>query len=178
MRRIIECASVFLLLLFTIFQGWHFSEVSNAVLIIVPIGGVVFGISSITLLRAEKNHRVKEKNGREEKQESKKEGSAEETKADNISSARESMNNRLTEHLVNAIILILFFISALIMIIMTVAKLCAYQELIDYCTVLTIIFLSLELAALLYHILRLIYIDNLPNEEIGQVLKIFKSLDD
>jgi len=129
---------------------------------VMPISGILVGSSSMILLHKEKQRKPDTK----------------EEETGEVPSSEQVLTNRLTEHLINAIILVLFFLSALIIVIITIARVYKYQHLIDYCTVLLVVFLSLELAMLLHHILRLIYVENLPNKEIGQVLKIFKSLDD
>lgn len=79
--------------------------------------------------------------------------------------------NRLTEHLINTVILTLFFLSTLLVCIITMARVWDWMDAVNYCMVLLDIFLSLELADLLYHIFRLILIDNLPSQEIAQILK-------
>lgn len=164
-RRIIEFASVLLAVLLIAFLGWDWAGSCRVLFVLAPIAGVVMGVCSLWLLRKEKQRAGSKDRQPEEEGGSAKTGAA-------------GLHNRLSEHLINAIILTLFFLSALLVIMITVARGCDHEPVLRYCTVLLVIFLSLELAALLYHIFRLICIDNLPNEEIAQILRIFKELDE
>ena len=164
-RRIIEFASVFLAVVFIIFQGWNRPGVSRTILLTASIGGVVVGICSFFLVRWEKERMDQESN------------SAEANRTDKKAN-RKKVGDRLYEHLVNAIILTLFFASFLVILMLTAAKLLEQERIVDFSIGMATVTLSLELAALLYHILRLLIVENLPSKEIAQVLKIFKGLDE
>ena len=164
-RRIVEFAAVFLMELFIIFQGWNYSNIPRIVLVLVPVGGVSLGICSIFLARKEKKLI--------EHQDDSSVSIGTESKANWL-----GMHNRLYEHLTNTIILSLFLLVLFSAIVLTLSKYMANSLATDYCTVLLLVFLALELTTLLYHIFRLIHIENLPNKEIAQVLKIFKFLDE
>lgn len=164
-RRIIEFAAVLLVELFVVFQGWNYSNVSRIVLVLIPVVGIALGICSVFLARKEKKLIEHQNNSPE--------SGGTDPKANWF-----GVHNRLYEHLTNAIILTLFLLVLFTAMVLTLAKYLGNRLVIDYCTVLLVIFLASELTALLYHIFRLINIENLPNKEIAQVVKIFKGLDE
>lgn len=164
-RRIIEFAAVCLVELFVVFQGWNYSNVSRIALVLIPVAGLLLGICSLFLARKEKQLIERQDNGSE-------------TGGTDPKANWFGVHNRLYEHLTNAIILTLFLLVLFTVLVLTLAKYLGNSLVIDFCTVLLVIFLAGEMIALLYHIFRLICIENLPNKEIAQVLKIFKGIDE
>ena len=160
-RRIIEFASVILAVLFIGFTGWNASTSIRVAVITIPLTGIGIGLCSLFLINAEERAIKAPQPGPSRENQATTKGFA----------------NRLTEHLINTVILTLFFLSTLLIFIITMARIWGWMDVVCYCIVLLDTFLSLELAALLYHIFRLILIDNLPSAEIAQILKIYKELD-
>lgn len=152
-RRIIELASVVVALIFLGILGWDSRLIIKILVVLFPLCGIALGgIISCSLFRHQKAEKEEGEIG--------------------------GFGTKLSEHLVNAIILTIFSLSVGLVCLITLAKYFQEMEIALCCLVVLVFFLSMELAALLFHIVRLIYIDQLPNREIIQVLKIFQELNE
>ncbi len=162
-RRIIELSFVLFYLLLLIFLGWENTTLYKILLILPPV--ISLAICILVWTRFHKKGVAA--TGQSPM-------SAEETDP----SKKPRLDSRLPEHLINTIILSLFFLTVLLSALISFARFWEQISLLHYCTFLLDAVLSAEFCVLFYHILRLIYIDNLPGREITQILKIYKELDE
>lgn len=159
-RRIIELAGVFLSLVFIVFLIWKHDLWFGIIALIFPI----LGFCSVFLTRLVINWIVKRKfRGQDE--------------AEKLN--MQQFRDNLSDHLVNAIILTVFFLSGLLIILITIAKI-PDDPIIDPVFLLLILdlFASIEFSFLMYQIYYLIIINNVPSEEIIQIVRICKNLNE
>lgn len=147
-RRIIELACVLMGLLFIGFVAWKYGWYIGILTILLPLAGIVLGFYMPGLVTWITKRKKK----------------------------GQPFKDNLAEHLLNAVILAIFLLSALLIGFITMAR--AFHEGYISCYFLIILdfMLSVEFALLFYQLYYLIFINNIPSEEIVQIVKICKEL--
>lgn len=149
-RRIIEIICVFVILMLMIHFAWSKSLVVKILVIAFPIIGIIMGM----LMCKVANNKSKDNRGKTD------------------------FKGNLFDHLLNTIILILFQISALLIVFIVMAEAAFFFSEAIYFFIILDFLLSIEFSFLLYQLYYLIYFNNIPNNEIVNIVRICKELND
>ena len=149
-RRIIEIICVFVLLMLMIHFAWSKSLVVKILVIAFPIIGIIVGMLMCKVAN------IKSKDNGE----------------------KNAFKGNLFDHLLNTIILILFQISALLIVFVVMAEVAVFFSEAIYFFIILDFLLSIEFSFLLYQLYYLIYFNNIPNNEIVNIVRICKELND
>lgn len=160
-RRIIEISAVFISFILLAFFVWEYGWLHKILAIFFPIGGllsffVTRGIVNWIVIRKFKN-------------------------SENDEEKRLSMQqfkDNLADHLINALILTVFFLLGLLVILITVFKVTEKLTLYHNLTLVLDFFLSIQFSFLLYQLYYLIVVNNVPSEEIIQIIRICRDLNE
>lgn len=149
-RRIIELACVFIGLLFFVFMSWKYGWYVGVLSISFLIAGIVLGVFMPRVVTWITDRKKKE----------------------------QQFKDNLAEHLLNAVILAVFLLSSLLIGFLTLARVFHEENLCCFILLVLEFMLSIEFALLFYQLYYLIFVNNIPSEEIVQIIKISKELNE
>jgi hypothetical protein len=153
-RRIIELSCVFIAILLAAFFGWSAEHiVRNILLIIISAVGIFIVPILILIFKFDlKEFKKKIKNV--------------------------VTTEKLSEHLVNAIILALFMLSATLVALIVLARGTNQPVVCAFLFILLDLLLSAEFSFLLFQLYYMVIFKKVPSEEIIQIIRICKELNE
>ncbi len=159
-RRIVEMSMVLLCSIIIAFFAWCYDWLYGIKIILFAIGGII-SVLTICIITNRIINKKFSRNGTNENKE-------------NID--KQQFKTNLAEHLINALILTVFFLIGFIIILVTILKLLGNMELYYNFVLLLEFFLSIQFSLLLYQLYYLVIINKIPSEEIIQITRICQDL--